>query len=106
MNDIRLSIKTFFRDHLMGRENSEIKKEFMDKLGFSNENIKSYTNLNLVIIPPIEDLPKICEFFNVSLYELFGTDNPSNLSEIDRERLRKIKETPALADIIDNYSRK
>lgn len=106
MNKIRLSIKIYLRDKLLGKENIQVKKDFMEKLGFSNENIKSYTNLNLIVIPPVESLPGICEFFNISLYELFGLDDPSNFSSLDRDRLKKINDNPALADIIDNYSRK
>ena len=101
MNEIRENIKNFLRNRLIGKDNIDTKKRFMEELEFTNENIKSYTNLNLVVIPPVESFPKICEFFNVSLYEFFGIKDPSNLSEIDKERLRKIKANPSLADIID-----
>ena len=105
MNDIRLNIKAFLRSRLLGKDNQIIKKDFMDKLNFSNENIKSYTNLNLVVIPPVESLPKICGFFNVSLYELLGINDPSNLTALDKTRLKKLEDYPELATIVDNYKK-
>ena len=54
----------------------------------------------------INQIVKLCEYWKISLYELLDINDPSNLSEVDKERLRKIMENPALADIIDNYSRK
>lgn len=54
----------------------------------------------------INQIVKLCEYWNISLYELLDIKDPSSLSPLDRERLRKIEENPALADIIDNYSKK
>ena len=105
MNDIRMNIKTFLRDRLVGKENLETKNRFMKELKFSNENIKSYTNMSRVIIPPVETFEGICKFFNVTLYEFLGIKDPSQLTPLDRERLRKINENPTLADIIDNYKK-
>ena len=54
----------------------------------------------------INQIVKLCEYWNTTLYELLDIKDPSSLSPLDRERLRKIEENPALADIIDNYSKK
>ena len=54
----------------------------------------------------INQIVKLCEYWNITLYELLDIKDPLNLSEIDIERLRKLRENPDLANVVDNYSRK
>lgn len=54
----------------------------------------------------INKIVKLCEYWNITIYELLDIKDPSSLSPLDRARLRKINDNPALADIIDNYSKK
>lgn len=102
MHEYRLNIKNFLREKLLGKENQEIKNKFMEELGFSNENIKTYTNLNVIVVPPFETFPDICKFFNVTLYEFMGIDDPYELTEEDRKRLKAIKDNKALSEVIDS----
>jgi len=54
----------------------------------------------------INQIVKLCEYWNITLYELLDIKDPLNLSDEDKQRLRKIKDNPTLADLIDNYSKK
>ena len=103
MHEYRLNIKNFLREHLLGKENQEIKNKFMQELNFSNENIKTYTNLNVIVVPPFETFPAICKFFNVTLYEFMGIDDPYELTPEDRERLKALKDNKSLCDVVDSF---
>lgn len=103
MHEYRLNIKNFLREHLLGKENQEIKNKFMQELNFSNENIKTYTNLNVIVVPPFETFPAICKFFNVTLYEFMGIDDPYELTPEDRERLKALKANQSLCDVVDGF---
>lgn len=91
MEQIRINLKTFLRDHLLGKENQDIKEQFMQVLGFTNENIKGYVNLNIVACPPFTKLPEIADFFNVSIYNLLGVENPSDLSPEELELIKNYR---------------
>lgn len=91
MEQIRKNLKTFLRDHLLGKENQDIKEQFMQVLGFTNENIKGYVNLNIVACPPFTKLPEIADFFNVSIYNLLGVENPSDLSPEEMELIKNYR---------------
>lgn len=49
----------------------------------------------------INQIVKLCDYWNITLYELLDIKDPYNLSDIDKERLRKISDNSSLADIID-----
>lgn len=106
MHEYRLNIKNFLREKLLGKDNQEIKNKFMQELGFSNENIKTYTNLNVIVVPPFETFPDICKFFNCSLYDLLGIDDPYELTEEDRNRLKVLRENKSLSDVVDSFYKK
>lgn len=53
----------------------------------------------------INQIVKLCEYWNITIYELLDIKDPLNLSEIDIERLRKINEYSDLASVIDNYKK-
>lgn len=91
MEQIRINLKNFLRDHLLGKENQDTKERFMQVTGFTNENIKGYVNLNIVACPPFTKLPEIADFFNVSIYELFGIENPSDLSVEEMELIKNYR---------------
>lgn len=91
MEQIRINLKTFLREHLLGKDNQEIKESFMQELGFTNENIKGYVNLNIVACPPFTKLPEIADFFNVSIYKLFGIENPNDLSTEEMELIKNYR---------------
>lgn len=103
MHEYRLNIKNFLREHLLGKENQEIKNKFMQELNFTNENIKTYTNLNVIVVPPFETFPDICKFFNITFYEFIGINDPYELTEIDRKRLQVLKENKSLSDVVDSF---
>lgn len=74
-------------------------KEFAGKLGVSQPTITKW--LNGFNAPDIELVPSVCELLGISLYEFFGVNNPNDLSEEDRVILKKIKENPALREIVN-----
>ena len=49
----------------------------------------------------INQIVKLCEYWNITLYELLDIKDPYNLSVIDKERLRKIEENESLRNLID-----
>lgn len=91
MEQIRIHLKTFLRDHLLGKENQDTKERFIQTTGFTNENIKGYVNLNIVACPPFTKFPEIADFFNVSIYELLGIENPSDLSPEEMELIKNYR---------------
>lgn len=91
MEQIRINLKTFLRDHLLGKGNQNIKEQFIQVLCFTNENIKGYVNLNVVACSPFTKLPEIADFFNVSIYDLLGVRNPSDLSSEEMELIKNYR---------------
>ena len=73
-------------------------KEFATKLNVSQATITKW--LNGFNAPDIELLPLICDIFDLTLYELFGLKDPYNLSDEDKLLLKKIKNNPALREIV------
>ena len=102
MEQYRINVKSFLRDKLTGKENLEVREKFMSELEFTNENIKGYINMNVVTCPPFTKFPEICEFFNITLYELLGVDDPSDLSNEERELINNYRSKPDLKQAVKN----
>lgn len=102
MEQYRINVKSFLRDRLTGKDNSVIRDKFMNDLGFTNENIKGYINLNVVTCPPFTKFPEICSFFNITLYELLGIKDPSELSSEERELIANYRNKPELKQAVKN----
>lgn len=102
MEQYRINVKNFLRDKLTGKDNLVIREEFMNILGFTNENIKGYINMNVVTCPPFTKFPEICQFFNVTLYELLGVEDPSELSSEERELINNYRKKPDLKQAVKN----
>ena len=73
-------------------------KEFASKLNVSQATITKW--LNGFNAPDIELIPLICDIFDISIYELFGLKDPNNLTEEDKTLLKKIKNNPALKEVV------
>lgn len=100
--DYRANIKEFLRKHLLGSENKDIRNKFIEITKISDDSIKTYTAPSSKVIPPFEKFPEIAEFFGVSLYDLYGIDNPDNLSPEYRKLFNYMKENPDKADLVFN----
>ena len=81
------------------RENKISNKEFGEVFGVTEGAVRRWRNKIGAL--DINQIVKLCQYWNISLYELLDIKDPSNLSELDKERLRKIEANPSLADIID-----
>ena len=102
MEQYRINVKTFLRDKLTGKDNIDIRERFMRVLDFTNENIKGYINLNVVTCPPFTKFPEICNFFNITLYDLLGITDPSELSTEERELINNYRNKPELKQAVKN----
>ena len=85
-------------------ETKMLNKDFGEIFGVSEANVRHWRKGNTSL--NINQIVKLCEQWNITLYELLDIKDPLNLSEIDIERLRKLRENPDLANVVDNYSRK
>jgi transcriptional regulator with XRE-family HTH domain len=86
------------------KSNKVSNKEFGEIFGVTEGAIRRWrTGIGAL---DINQIVKLCEYWKISIYELLDINDPSNLTEVEKERLNKIRENPVLADIIDNYSRK
>lgn len=89
--------------------------EYLKSTGMSNKDFGAIFNVGESNVRrwrsgigalDINQIVKLCEYWNITLYELLDIKDPLNLSDEDKQRLRKIKDNPTLADLIDNYSKK
>ena len=85
------------------KENKVTNKEFGAALGVTEGAVRRWrTGLGAM---DINQIIKLCEYWNITLYELLDIKDPLNLTDADIERLRKLKEYPELATVIDNYKK-
>ena len=84
--------------------------EYLKKTGMSNKDFGNIFNVGesnvrrwrtCIGALDINQIVKLCEYWDITLYELLDIKDPYNLSDIDKERLRKISDNSSLADIID-----
>lgn len=47
-----------------------------------------------VSVPSVEQVLKICEFLDITLYELLGIENPYNLNDEEIEIINTIRKNP------------
>ena len=47
-----------------------------------------------VSVPNVEQVLKICEFLDITIYELLGIENPYNLSNEEFEIIKDLRENP------------
>ena len=47
-----------------------------------------------VSVPNVEQVLKICEFLDITIYELLGIENPYNLSNEEFEIIKVLRENP------------
>lgn len=100
--DYRANVKTFLRNHLLGPENKEIRSKFIEATGLSDDSIKTYTAPSSKIVPPFEKFPEIAEFFGVTLYDIYGIENPDTLPNDYRKLFRYMMDNPDKADLVFN----
>ena len=79
-------------------------KDFGAIFGVSEGNVRRWRNC--IGSLDINQLVILAKFWKVSIDELIGLDSINSLSSLELERLRKLRENPTLADLVDNYSRK
>ena len=53
-----------------------------------------------VSVPSVEQVLKICDFLDITLYELLGIGNPYNLSNEENEIIRAIRENDQNKELI------
>ena len=102
MMDFRKNIKDFLRQRLLGSENKEVRVKFIEATGISDDSIKTYTAPSSKITPPFEKFPDIANFFNVTIYDLYGIDNPESLTPEYRRLFKFMKDNPDKAELVFN----
>lgn len=100
--DIRDNIKRVLRESLLGKENIDFRLMISEKLNISDSTIRSWTTINNNAIPVADDIPTICEILKITLYELYGIKDPTNLSLEDKLLLKKINNNPSLKEVVLN----
>ncbi len=78
-------------------------KDFGELFGVTEANVRKWRKLEGAL--NIDQIVTLCKFWDISINQLLNIEDENQLSEIDKERLRKIKDNPALADIVDNYKK-
>ena len=94
---IAKKIDTYLTDSKMSN------KDFGELFGVTEANVRKWRKLEGAL--NIDQIVTLCKFWKISINQLLDIDDENELSEIDKERLRKIKENPELATVIDNYKK-
>ena len=87
-----MNIKQYQKEKLSGRNNS-LKNQFMEELGFSIDNVKGYLNMSNTICPPFTKFPEIADFFGDTIYDLFGIENPNDLSIEEMDLIKEYRKS-------------
>ena len=94
---------TMFCKRLEGLRNSYslTQKQLADKLGVTKQTVSNWENDN--ILPSIETLMRICQFFNVSTDYILGLDNKKyiEVSDLSLEVVSHIQQI--INDIKNNH---
>ena len=98
--EYRNAIRETLRRHLIGNKNAQ--NEIIEKLHVTSSAIKGWISPSSTAIPSAEDLITICDTLNIDLYELYGIDNPDNLSPEYRKLFNYMKENPDKANLVFN----
>ena len=78
------------------------KKELADIAGVEPSAVTKW--IRGTSAPNIESIPDICNALGITILELFGVDGINELSAEDKMLLDKIKNNPALYEVVKNYN--
>lgn len=88
-------------DNWLSKTNDYSPTSFANMLGVSFTSVKRWRRR--ICLPDVSLLPKICEIMKISLYELFGIDDPLNLSEMDKQIIQNYHYDISFKRFIDKY---
>ncbi len=86
----KMNLKNTLRNHLLGKENIDVKNKLLSELNITESALKRWLSLCDNNAPQIDALPVICNILNISLYDLFGIPNPT--TSLSNEELKLLEE--------------
>lgn len=87
----RNQIRAVLRTQLLGKDNQYKIQLIIDKLGITQSTIKTWTAPNGNGIPVTEDLPELCDILGITIYDLFGIKNPSELTVEENDLIKNYR---------------
>lgn len=92
--DVKQNLRAILYDAIIVR-NVMDQNEFAKALGESPQNANKWFNPNFPnAIPNVNHFTKICELLNITLFDIFGVEDPTNLSAEDKEILVAMEKQP------------
>ena len=85
------NIKNTLRKHLLTKENIDKRNKVIEVTGISDSSLKQYCSFNYKSIPSPEVIPILCNIFDITIYEYYGIENPSNLSIEEQELIKNYR---------------
>ena len=99
----KMNLKNTLRNHLLGKENLEIKNRLLNELNITESALKRWLSLSDTNAPQIDALPVICNILNISLYDLFGIPNPTaSLSDEELKLLEEYRKQENMQQAVKN----
>jgi len=74
-------------------------REFADELGVSQSSVTCW--LKGKNAPDIELVAKICDFFNITISDLFGTDGSDRFTEHEKTIIERYRQRPELQHAVN-----
>ena len=87
----RNQIRSVLRDNLLGKENQHKVQLIIDKLGITQSTIKTWTAPNGNGIPVTDDLPDLCDILGITIYDLYGIKNPTDLTDEETDLIKNYR---------------
>lgn len=95
----RDNLRDTLRKYILG--NKDVKIRLMQELNISESAIKGWISPKSTNIPAADDIPVICSILDISFYELYGINNPTDLSEKELALLKAYNTHQTEQAIID-----
>ena len=85
------NIKNTLRKHLLTKENIDKRNKVIEVTGISDSSLKQYCSFNYKSIPSPELIPILCNIFDITIYEYYGIENPTDLSIEEQELIKNYR---------------
>lgn len=99
MSGYKVKVSEFINNYL--EETNKSNKEFGELFGVDESTVRRWRKSQGAL--DINQLGILADYLNISVDQIMGRLNENSLSDIQRERLRKLEANESLADIVDKY---
>ena len=100
--DVKQNLRKILYDAIIIK-NIMDQNDFGKALGESPQNTNKWFNPNFPnSVPNVNHYPKICELLNISLYDIFGIEDPNNITIEQKQIIKELNKQP---DMIKSVKR-